>query len=119
MLNKVLIQGRLTREVEYYPDKNYARYTLACDRYNGEADFIDCTCFNKCAEFASKYLKKGQLILVEGSIRTGKYEKDGKNIKTTSVVVNEHHFCDSKKNDSNGQDFAGIDADIEEDLPFK
>lgn len=65
-MNKIILIGRLTRNVEmrYGTNNNntaIARYTLAVNRpykQNGgqEADFLPCIAFGKTAEFAEKYL---------------------------------------------------------------
>ena len=79
-----------------------AKYTLAVERNfkRGEektADFINCVCFGRSAEFAGKYLCKGMKIAVMGRIQTGSYvNKEGRTVHTTDVVVEEHEFCESK-----------------------
>ncbi len=103
-MNKVILIGRLTRDVEtrYSGETAIARYTLAVDRKykkDGEqtADFINCVAFGKSGEFAEKYLHKGMKIAVTGRIQTGSYDdKDGKKVYTTDVVIEEHEFCESK-----------------------
>lgn len=144
-MNKVELIGRLTRDPDVYvrqeppQDKITARYTLAVDRRytnqdgSRDADFITCVAFGKTAEFAEKYLKKGMKIAVIGSIRTGSYERDGKKIYTTDVVVEEHEFCENKTVSSNNgsggrgsadvaagndDDFMNIPDGIDEELPF-
>lgn len=148
-MNKVIIMGRLTRdpEVRYSQGDTQvaiARYTLAVDRpkpKNGEqaTDFISCVTFGKTAEFAEKYLHKGMRILIEGSIRTGRYDKDGTTIYTTDVLVNSHEFCEGKGGASSARDaaddiaaqqyaesnsqnpldgFMNIPDGIDEELPF-
>ena len=101
-MNKVIIKGRLTRDPDIGETKSgemVARYTVAVDRYNSDADFIPCVAFKKSAEFARNYLHKGKEILVEGSIKTGRYEKDGHPVYTTDVIVDRQEFCGSR-NDS-------------------
>ena len=145
-MNKALLMGRLTRdpEVRYTTGDTpiaIARYTLAVDRRvkSGEeqkADFISCVAFGKNGEFVEKYLRKGVKIAVVGRIQTGSYtNKDGQKVYTTEVVVEEHHFAESKSAsggsaqqaapapmpagpvDSDG--FMNIPDAIEEDLPWK
>lgn len=116
-MNKVILTGRLTKdpEVRYSQGENatcVARYTLASDRKYSKADdkqtdFINCVAFGKSGEFAEKYLKKGIKILVVGRIQTGSYEKDGKKVYTTDVVVEEHEFCESKNSGSGETPAAG------------
>ena len=133
-MNKVILIGRLTKDVEtrYSGEMAVSRYSLAVDRKfkrEGEptADFINCVAFGKSGEFAEKYLKKGMKIAVTGRIQTGSYtDKDGKKVYTTDVIVEEHEFCESKgsaneqvptiKPDANG--FVSIPDTEEEELPF-
>ena len=128
-MNKVSLMGRLTKDpdVRYSQGENsicIARYNLAVDRRGKEkeADFISCVAFGKSGEFAEKYLKKGMKIAVSGRIQTGSYEKDGKKVYTTDVVVEEHYFCESKSSgessggNSGEDDFAKMDGNV--DLPF-
>ncbi len=110
-MNKVILMGRLTRdpEVRYTQGEKsmaVARYTLAVDRRgrssgNGDgeqnADFIRCVAFNKGGEFAEKYFRQGQRVLVSGRIQTGSYtNRDGQKVYTTDVIVDDQEFADSK-----------------------
>ena len=106
-MNKVVLAGRLTKDpdVRYSGETCITRYTLAVDRRKGRndgqtADFIPCVCFGKTAEFAEKYLRKGTKMIVAGRIQTGSYEKDGRKVYTTEVVIEDQEFAESKKNDS-------------------
>lgn len=97
--------GRLTRDPEIRVSQGgmkVARYTLAINRdYKREgepdSDFISCITFGNRAEFAEKYLQKGRQIGVVGRIQTGSYEKDGRKIYTTDVVVDKHYFADQRQ----------------------
>ncbi|MDY2628083.1 MAG: single-stranded DNA-binding protein [Lachnospiraceae bacterium] len=125
-MNRVILMGRLTRD----PDVRYsnqgerqlaiARYTLAVDRRfrrNGDnseqsADFISCVAFDRQAEFAEKYLRKGTKMVVCGRLQTGSYtNKDGVRVYTTDVVVEDQEFAESKATASSynggGQDSFG------------
>lgn len=129
-MNKVILMGRLTKDVEtrYSGEMAIARYSLAVDRKfkrEGEptADFINCVAFGKNGEFAEKYLHKGMKIAVTGRIQTGSYkDKDGKTVYTTDIVVEEHEFCESKgtqgntKTDADG--FMSIPDNVDDELPF-
>lgn len=102
MLNKVVLQGRLTKdpEVRYTSENNIpiARFTLAVDRRKkGETDFINCTAWNKTAEFINNYFTKGKMAVIVGRIQTGSYEKDGHKVYTTDVVVEEVSFAGEKR----------------------
>jgi len=102
-MNKWCGTGRLTKDpdIRATSDTNVARFTIACDRRfkkDGEnADFISCVGFGKTAEFIEKYVRKGTKLEIVGRIQTGSYEKDGREIYTTDVVVEEANFAESKK----------------------
>lgn len=78
-----------------------ARYTLAIPRCRtGEQqanDFIRCKAFGKGADFAAKYLRKGQRVAVRGSLQVSKYEKDGTPQTMVEVVVAQQEFCDAPR----------------------
>ena len=108
-MNKAILMGRLTRdpEIRYSQGERQmaiARYTLAVDRrgkkesgQDAQADFIRCVAFDRAAEFADKYFRQGQRVLIEGRIQTGSYQdRDGKTIYTTDVIVESQEFADSK-----------------------
>lgn len=137
-MNKVILIGRLTRDVEmrYSANNNaIARYTLAVNRQfknsDQEADFLPCIAFGKTAELAGNYLSKGMRIAVEGRIQTGSYtNREGQKIYTTEIVVDRQEFLEKKASssqpDNGAADAAGNYADrfmdipdgIDEGLPF-
>ena len=97
MINKVILVGRLTREIELKKTNSnlsYCRFSIACSRrvkskQEGapDADFINCIAWNQSAEFLSKYATKGSIVGVEGRITTGSYEKNGQRVYTTDVTA--------------------------------
>ena len=137
-MNKIILIGRLTRDVEmrYGTNNNntaIARYTLAVNRpykQNGgqEADFLPCIAFGKIAEFAEKYLAKGMRVAIEGRIPTGSYtDRDGQKVYTTDVVVERQEFLE-KRADNSQIDFGAAESyddrymdipdGIDDELPF-
>ena len=128
MINKIILMGRLTKDVELRQagDTSVAKYTLAVNRSfkregQPDVDFINCVAFGKSAEFAEKYFQKGQQVAVVGRIQTGNYtNKEGIKVYTTDVIVEEQHFADSKK-DGGGSPSGKAPEPIDEsdeDLPF-
>nr|DAK79987.1 MAG TPA: Single strand binding protein [Caudoviricetes sp.] len=102
-MNNIQLLGRATSDLELKTTargKSVCSFTLAVDRkYNKDTtDFIPCTIWDKGAEVMSKYVKKGQLIAVDGSLYTRKYQdKDGNNRTAYEVNVNNFYFAESKK----------------------
>lgn len=122
-MNKVILIGRLTDnpDVRYSNKENealaIARYRLAIDRIGEGADFISCVAFGKQGEFAEKYLKKGTKVAIEGRIQTGSYDKDGKKVYTTDVVVERQEFCERKSSEPSKSEDEFLDVE-EGSLPF-
>ena len=107
MYNHTGLQGRLTADPELRHTPSGVAITsfrLASDTGRKTKDgqkitnFIDCVAWRAQAEFVSKYLSKGRLVLVEGEITSRNYDdKDGNHRKATEITVDSVHFCDSKK----------------------
>lgn len=108
-MNKVILMGRLTADPELRQTQNgisSCRFTTAvnrrfADKNTGEkqADFISCTAWRQNAEFICRYFKKGDMICVEGSLRTGSYpDKSYPDVThyTTDVLVENAEFTGSK-----------------------
>lgn len=141
-MNKCILMGRLTAdpEVRYTENDNkpIAKFSLAVDRKfkrEGQptADFFNCTCFSKQAEFSEKYLKKGTKILLTGQIQNNNYtNRDGQMIYSVQVLVDEMEFAESKSNNTTPMEepkndgfkpvtqnnFMDIPAEWQEELPF-
>lgn len=118
-MNKVILIGRLCADVETKSTnsgKMIANYRLAVDRFSkqeGEpnADFLNCVAFENNAEFASRYLRKGTKIAIEGKIRTRDYtNKDGQKVYVTEIVVDRHEFCESKNTSAAGASYSPAGA---------
>ncbi|PNR95355.1 single-stranded DNA-binding protein [Petrotoga sp. 9PWA.NaAc.5.4] len=105
--NKVILVGRLTRDPEIRSTmngNNVANFRLAVDRQlsnnqnQNATDFINIVAFGKQAEFASNYLKKGKLILVEGSLHINQWtDRDNIKRETAEVWANRMNFMETKK----------------------
>ncbi len=109
MLNKVTLIGRLGAdpEVKYMPSGGaVTNIGLATtrrwkDRQSGErrdeTEWHRVTFFNRIAEVAGEYLRKGSLIYVEGRIRTRKWQdQNGQDRYTTEIIAEQMQMLDSK-----------------------
>lgn len=104
-LNKVILGGRLTSDVELKQTQSgvaVCSFSLAVNRRfakEGEqaADFINVTAWRGTAEFISKYFGKGSSICIVGSIQTRNWtDQNGQKRYATDVVADEAMFVDSK-----------------------
>lgn len=101
-MNIVMIKGNLARDPELRVittgDKQtyVVNFTVATSREftkaNGTQDkitsFIQCEAWDSGAEAISSSLKKGDLVIIEGSLRNDSWEKDGVKHNTLKVRVN-------------------------------
>ena len=116
-MNKVQLIGRLTKDIEMRVTRDtqtsVGRFTLAVDRRSRDdgADFISCTAWGKTAEILEKYVRKGHRIGVSGRIQTGSYEKDGRKIYTTDVIVEDFDFLENKSDGGEKQNEPTVDDD--------
>lgn len=135
MINSVILSGRLTADPELKTTGSgiaVTSFSIAVNRRykSGEdwqTDFITVVAWRQTAEFVTKYFKKGNLIGIEGSIQTRKYQdKDGNNRTAFEVIAERAHFLESKRNsDSQGNniptpvgDYTDGFTELDEDCPF-
>lgn len=89
-MNKVILAGRTCAEWKthkYGDNKSFVTNTIAIQESKDKSEFVSITAFGKTAGVLYNYVKKGDMVLVEGSIHTSVSEKDGKNQYFTSVIV--------------------------------
>ncbi len=135
-LNKVILVGRLGKdpEVRYLPsgegERALARFTLATtlvykkEGVNQEiTEWHSIYCWGQLAEFARNYLRKGKQILVEGRLRTRRWEQDGQVRKVTEIEA-EKIVLLGKKEEAPPEEFPPEPPDFSEptdrddDIPF-
>lgn len=112
-MNRVTLVGRITKDPELRTSPSsvsFAAFTIAVNRMgtnaNGEreADFINCVAFNKQAENLARFIKKGNMIGVEGKLQTRRYQAaDGTNRVATEVIADAVHFLESRSNSGANQ----------------
>ncbi len=108
-INKVILVGNLggDPEVRYMPSGNaVTNVTLATseswkDKQTGQmqerTEWHRVVFFNRLAEIAGEYLRKGSKVYVEGSLRTRKWQgQDGQDRYTTEIVASEMQMLDSR-----------------------
>ena len=95
-MNIVIETGRLTRDPESKTVNNstVVSFTIAVDRGDKAktADFFRCEAWGKTADFITKYFSKGSPVEINGALRTDRYEKDGRQVELTKIVVNNAAF---------------------------
>lgn len=111
MLNKVILMGRITQELELKQTANgtaVLSFNVAVDRsYNKQGeekqtDFITCVAWRKTAEFINNYFGKGRMIALEGQLRSRTYDdKNGTKHYVTEVYVDNVSFTGEPKQDEN------------------
>ena len=125
-MNSVNFTGNVCNDIELKntpSGKAVVSLNLAVKRpYSKDTtDFIPLVCWDKSAEYLSRYARKGSKIAVSGKLTTRKYQdKDGHNRTAFEVVCDSVEILDSK-GDAQGtmpQDANLETIDVEDGLPF-
>ena len=107
-INKVILVGNLGRDPEtrYMPSGGaVTNVSIATskswrDRDSGEqkerTEWHRIVFFDRLAEIANEYLKRGSKVYVEGELRTREWEREGQKHYTTEIVANEMQMLDSR-----------------------
>ena len=128
MINSVVLIGRTTKMPEIRTikdDKKVATFTLAVTRNyknkNGdyETDFVPVIAY-RSVDFIEKYVGKGDMIGVRGSIQVRSYEKDGQKRTATEILAEEVQLIPSgtKKEAAKPSGMEEFDEIAEIQLPF-
>ena len=116
-VNKVIIVGNLGKdpEVRYMPSGSaICNITVATsrqwkDKTSGErqeeTEWHRVALFDRLAEIAGEYLKKGRPVYIEGRLKTRKYtDKDGAEKYTTEIVAQEMQLLGGRDSGGGGDD---------------
>lgn len=138
-VNRVILIGNLGREPEtkFMPSggavTNIAVATSESwkDKNTGQrqekTEWHKVVFFNKLAEIAGEYLKKGSKVYIEGSLRTRMWEKDGQKHYSTEIVADQMQMLDGRQESAPAQQQGGYSApaqtpapsdDFDDDIPF-
>lgn len=116
-VNKVILIGNCGRdpEVRYSPsgmaicNTSIATSSKRKDKQSGETiedtQWHRVTFYDKLAEIAGEYLKKGRPVYIEGSLKYGKYtDKDGVERQTTDIIANQMQLLGGRDGGEGGGD---------------
>jgi len=146
-INKVIIVGNLggDPETRYMPSGSaVTNLTVATneswkDKQTGEqkdrTEWHKVAMFNRLAEIAAEYLRKGSQVYIEGKLRTRKWQdKSGQDRWTTEIIADEMQMLGGRGGagggggsapKSSGQDSGPPSAppqtgpdDFDDDIPF-
>lgn len=129
-MNRIILHGKLTRDPELQTvggGVENCKFTVAVNRPIAKdkeqvADFLPCTAWRQTAAFVSKYFHKGDGIIVEGSLQTHTYDKDGAKRTVYDINVDRVEFAEKKDGRTAGAPASATDFPVAEDvgdeLPF-
>ena len=127
-VNKVILVGNLGRDPE-------TRYATSGEKRE-ETEWHRVVFYDRLAEIAGEYLKKGSQVYIEGSLRTRKWtDKEGVEKYTTEIVADRMQMLGSRsgQGDAAGREPpaeraeakpaaakkpAGGLSDMDDDIPF-
>ena len=128
-MNLVILRGNLARDPELRhvnpsgKETAVVNFTVAVSREftknNGETDkvttFVNCEAWDTGAEAISSSFRKGDLVMIEGSLRNDSWEKDG--VKRSTMKVRVNNFARIQKVVKNSQSAKAVtttDSDSQE-----
>lgn len=103
MVNKVIYQGRLTKDPELKQTQSgidNLLFTVAWSEKYKEVEkkcFMLCRAWRQTATFINDYFRKGSQIVVEGHLEQEEWKEDNKPIV---LIVDKAHFCGSKSDNA-------------------
>ena len=122
-INRIILVGNAGSDPDVRETNNgtpVAHLSLATDRFfrqNGEeqrkTDWHRLTFWGKACDIASRFVRRGSRLYVEGRVEYGSYERDGVTIPTTDIIVQEFVLLDG----ANGASLASTEEEEAPALP--
>ena len=129
-INKVILVGNLGNEPEHrvlpagggVTNISIATSESWKDKNTGQmqerTEWHRVVFFNRLAEIAAEYLRKGSKVYVEGALRTRKWQdQSGQDRYTTEIVANEMQMLDSRNMNQDGGGYAQSSAPMAQTAP--
>ena len=116
-INKVILVGNLGNDPEtrFMPNGNpVTNISIATseswkDKQSGQqqerTEWHRIVFFNRLAEIAGEYLKKGSKVYIEGALRTRQWDKEGQKHYATEIIANEMQMLDGRNDGGMGGGF--------------
>ncbi|MBO5969760.1 MAG: single-stranded DNA-binding protein [Clostridia bacterium] len=136
MLNRITIQGRLTKEPELKHTPTGTAVTsfdIACERdfkQDGQkvTDFVTVVAWRNTADFVARYIGKGRLVVVDGRLQMRSWTDNNGNKRVSAEIVADNVYPCDRAQENGGtvaqsapaaepvafEEYDGAD----EDLPF-
>jgi len=117
-MNLVILTGHVGKDPEVRhldSGKAVANLSIATRAGKDKTDWHNVVMWDKSAEIVEKYVKKGSLISVKGSLKTRSWEKDGITKYVTEVVCYEVELLGRPSPNTNSVNESIPEPD---DLPF-
>jgi single-strand DNA-binding protein len=127
-LNKLMLIGRLGQdpEMRYTPSgRPLTKFQLAANRSwttadgekKKETEWFNIVAWGKLAEICNQYLKKGQLVYVEGRLHNRRWQdENGANHSSVEVITQEMIMLEGRHEGESGSTVE--DQPGEDDYPF-
>ncbi len=105
-MNSAILVGRVGQdpEIKYFESgKSKTTFSIAVDRWNPktkqrEADWFNIQLWDKKAESAAEWIKKGAMVSIEGKIMLSKWQgADGEMVERYLINATDYTFVGGKK----------------------
>jgi len=117
-LNRIIVIGNATKDAELRltgTGKSVSNFTVVSNEYwksatgeqMSEAEFHYVTAWDKLAEIANNYVKKGIKLYVEGRKRTTTFPRDGVDVDRVEIVAHKIMTLEKAKTNNSEGDYDG------------
>lgn len=130
-MNKAIVIGNLGADPEVRHTQNstpVATFSIATterwkDTEGSPQEAVEwhrIVVWNRLAEIAGEYLKKGSKVCIEGKMQTRKYQKDGTDRYVTEIIGKSMEMLSSRRDDSDAESYSDPDPTPggSEEVPF-
>jgi len=123
-MNLYAFSGNICKDIDLrstQTGKQVASFSVAINEGKDQTLFINCTAWEKTAELISQYCKKGDRLSGSGRLVNRSYDKDGRTVYVTEILVNQFDFPPKRNevdNSATGNMPSVKDDEMASEIPF-
>lgn len=110
-MNRVILVGNVGRDPQSFRG-GVCTFSLATTEGKDAVEWHKIVCFKQQADFASKYIKKGSMVTVEGRLSYSKYTKNGQDLVQAEIIADRVSFIGQRRKSQQRENLSNYEPSL-------
>lgn len=117
-MNRVILVGNVGRDPQAFRG-GVCTFSLATTEGKDAVEWHKIVCFKQQADFASKYIKKGSMVTVEGRLTYSKYTKNGQDFVQAEIIADRVSFIGQRRKNQQRENLSNYEPSSPSPAPVQ